>query len=82
MAEVPAIHMNFPEYRLLNEEFQTGLLIEDLEADTIVQAVRSLLEDPSTYQRLKNNCRKAKAVLNWAQESEKLLALFQKNYPL
>jgi hypothetical protein len=36
-----------------------------------------LLTDDVVYQKLKNNCRKAREILNWQQEEKKLIHFYQ-----
>jgi len=74
---VPSIHMDFPEYRKLNEDWQVFELVADLEVETLRQAIRKLLNDAPHYQKLQENCRKAAASLNWEQEEVKLLAIYE-----
>jgi glycosyltransferase involved in cell wall biosynthesis len=77
MAEKPSINMDFPEYRLHCEEFEVGLLLKDLNSETIVNAVNSILLE-ERYEELKANCLRAKAVWTWEQEAEKLLLVYKK----
>ncbi|MEO1514877.1 MAG: glycosyltransferase [Bacteroidota bacterium] len=81
MAGRPAIHMDFPEYRLLNEEFEIALLLPELAVDPLCQAIRQLLEDPILYERLAQNCRQARRVLNWTVEEQRLLDCYRKINP-
>lgn len=76
-AGVPQVTMDFPEYRRVNQEYEVAILIGDLEADTIANALNNLLGDIVLYNKLKNNCLKAREVLNWEQESQKLLTFYE-----
>lgn len=76
-ARIPAIHMDFPEYRKVNEAFETALLLPTLEPKAIAQTIQQLLEDQETYQRLQNNCEAAAKVFIWEIESQKLLKLYE-----
>ena len=76
-AEVPAIHMNFPEYQKLNAEYEVAKLIDDLEPETIAKAINDLLENRQLYQRLITNCKEAKAVYIWENEEQKLLDFYK-----
>ena len=78
-AEVPAIHMQFPEYQALNEEYETSLLIPDLQINTILDAILKLKTNPKLYEKLKSNCHLAKQKWNWEKESEKLIRFYKKN---
>ena len=76
-AEVPVLTMNFPEYRALNAEHEVAVLLDELSPETVAAAVRHLLDDPATYQRLQTNCRAARAVWNWEREQEVLLKVWK-----
>ena len=75
-AGVPSITMDFPEYRSLNEEYATFILLDVLSAEKIAESILQLLEDKDLYHQLRLNCLEAKQVLTWEQESEKLLAFY------
>jgi glycosyltransferase involved in cell wall biosynthesis len=69
--------MNFPEYRKINQEFEVAVLIDNILPETIAGAVNNLLGNTVLYQRLRENCLKARQVLNWQQEEKKLLDFYQ-----
>ena len=75
-AHVPAIHMDFPEYRAINDKYQVAELVPDLTTDSIVKAVNSL-ENEDRYDRLKQNCQIAAAELCWENEEDKLLGIYE-----
>lgn len=77
-AEVPAIHMNFPEYQSLMKEKEVGILIDDLKKETIVEALKILLQDKDLYKKLKDNCREARERWTWEKEENKLLDFYEK----
>ncbi len=77
-AGVPSLQMDFPEYRRLNDAFNTFLLLDTLSPQSITKAVRTLLEHPSQYEKLKQNCLLAREVLNWEKEERKLLSVYEK----
>jgi glycosyltransferase involved in cell wall biosynthesis len=76
-AGLPQIVMNFPEYIKINQQFEVAVLIDDLNPERIAGAVNNLLHNTVTYQRLRQNCLKARQVLNWQQEEKKLLDFYQ-----
>ncbi len=76
-AEIPSIHMNFPEYQKLNQAFEVALLIDDLNPEIIAASVNKLLEDNRLYNGLVQNCKKAKKVFIWEVEEEKLLDFYK-----
>jgi glycosyltransferase involved in cell wall biosynthesis len=77
-AEVPAIHMNFPEYQKLIKEKEVGILIDDLKKETIVNAVNVLLQDADFYRKLKDNCVEARKNWTWGNEEKKLIYFYKK----
>ena len=76
-AGLPQIAMNFPEYIKLNEQFEVAVLINDLKPERIADTVNNLMDNTVTYQRLRENCLKARQILNWQQEEKKLLDFYQ-----
>ncbi|MBT8218582.1 MAG: glycosyltransferase [Bacteroidia bacterium] len=74
--ELPAIAMNFPEYERLNEAFETSYLLTELNTTSLCDAIRFLQTNDRVYNRLKENCRKARKVYHWNNEKEKLIAIF------
>jgi len=76
MAGVPQIISNFPEFKRVNDEFNVAILAIDLQPKSIAYAVNSLLSNDQFYSQLKENCFKAREVLNWENEHRKLLALY------
>jgi len=75
-AGLPSIQMDFPEYRKLKDEWQVFELVADLEVETLRIAIRKLLDEDTYYQNLQLNCRKAAKLLNWEQEEQKLLTIY------
>jgi len=75
---IPQLTMDFPEYRSINDEFEVALLIKDLSVEAIAESLNRLLDERQLYDRLKQNCLKARQVLNWQHEEKKLLAFYRK----
>lgn len=76
-AGLPQVAMNFPEYRRINGEFDVAVLLDEPETDVIVEVINNLMENTVLYERLRQNCLKARQVLNWQQEEKRLLAFYQ-----
>ncbi|MEM9886082.1 MAG: glycosyltransferase [Bacteroidota bacterium] len=72
-AHLPSIHINFPEYEKLNQEYEVFCLIDNLEKQSIQNAIHRLLKDQSYYNELRNNCRKAALKWCWEKEEKRLL---------
>ncbi|MEN0050523.1 MAG: glycosyltransferase [Bacteroidota bacterium] len=71
-AGIPSIHMNFPEYQRLNEEYEVFSLVPDLEISTLQKAIQRLIDDVEYYRKLKRNCERAAVEWNWEKEEELL----------
>lgn len=76
-AGLPQVTMNFPEYQAINREYEVAVLIDDLAPDRVAAVVNNLLNDVVLYNRLRENCLKARLHYNWQEEEKKLLAFYQ-----
>ena len=74
-AELPQILIDFPEYRILNKEFEVAVLTPNTTTE-IKSAISKLLADDELYNRLKNNTKQAKRVWNWQNEEKTLLNFY------
>ena len=75
-AGIPAIHMNFPEYQIVNEQYNIGILISDSEIKTIQSAILELIENQNLYEQLQENCNQAAQKLTWENEEKKLITFY------
>lgn len=76
-AGVPQVTMNFPEYKILNEEYEVAVLLENLDLDQLIKAILQLVDDEHLYSRLKANCLIAKEIWNWEQEQLSLCKIYE-----
>ncbi len=76
-AGLPQVTMDYPEYRRINEQYPVALLIETADPPIIAEALNKLLTDDVLHKTLRENCMKARQVLNWEQEEKKLLAFYK-----
>jgi len=76
-AGLPQLTMNYPENKKINDQFEIGLLIDDLKPETIAKALNQLLTDKALYARLRENCLKAREVYNWNTEEKKLIQFYK-----
>ena len=74
---LPQVTMNFPEYKRINDEFEVAVLVDNLQIETITTAINRLLDDDNLYNRLQQNCTKARLILNWQNEEKKLIAFYK-----
>jgi glycosyltransferase involved in cell wall biosynthesis len=65
--------VGYPEYKAINDKHEVALLIDDVEEQTIANAINKLLNDEGLYNRLQQNCLKARETLNWENEDKKLV---------
>ena len=76
-AGLPQVTCNFPEYRKINREFEVALLLDKTGPKEIAEMVNYLLDNDVLYNTLRENCLKARKLLNWQKEQEKLLAFYK-----
>lgn len=76
-ASVPQILINFPEYKKLNDKYSIGVLVNDLNPQTLSEAVLNLKNNEVRYRQFQNNCQIAARDLCWENEEEKLLMLYR-----
>jgi glycosyltransferase involved in cell wall biosynthesis len=75
-AGIPQITMNFPEYKKINDETEVAVCIDNLNPESISNAINNLRKDKIKYESLKLNCSKAKLKYNWQNEEKKLIAFY------
>jgi glycosyltransferase involved in cell wall biosynthesis len=80
-AALPQVTVNYPEYKRLNQEFEVAVLLEDISPERIADSLNNLLQDDVLYNRLKENCLKARMHLNWQSEEKKLLEFYRSVLP-
>ncbi len=78
MAGIPQVCVGYPEYKVINDEFDIALLINNTQVETIATALNQLLADSVLYERLKLNTQKARQYLNWGNEEKKLIEFWKK----
>ena len=72
----PSISSAFPEYQILNEEYDV-MLLTDPDLDSVTKAMNQLLQNKALYHRLSNNCKPAAKTWNWENELKKLLKVYE-----
>lgn len=75
-SEIPQICMDFPEYRLLNDQYDCGFLLKDFDKNTFIDLVTKM-EDSSVYEKFVENTQVAKQELNWEKEQERLVDFYR-----
>lgn len=74
---VPQLCIKYPEYEHINEQYKVASLIENPTPKTIAAALNKLLDDEAYYNKLQQNCLKAREVYCWQIEEKKLLAIYK-----
>lgn len=77
-AGIPSITMKFPEYEKLNKEHNCFILLNDINPESIAQAIQNIVSDEKKYNTMSCNSRDAFEKLNWNIEKQKLLAVYGK----
>lgn len=77
MAGIPQLCVDYPEYRTINKEFGFAHLISGTDSNTIAHELNKLLNDTVLYQNLQQKALYARSLLNWDQESQKLIRFYE-----
>jgi glycosyltransferase involved in cell wall biosynthesis len=77
MAGIPQICVDYPSYRDIQSHYEVALLISDTKLETIASALNLLLSDRVLYNRLRENCLKAREELHWQKEEKELIAFYK-----
>ena len=75
-AGLPSINMKYPEYQHIVSQFRCALLLESLNVDEIVRAIKSLDENPELLVSMSKACNAAAQEFTWEKESKKLVKLY------
>jgi len=74
---VPVVASDFPEIRKVVQKFNVGILIDPHKPENIAEAINRVLSDNEIYSAMKRNTLRAAKVLNWENESKKLLEIYR-----
>lgn len=77
-AGLPAIHMDFPEYRNLMKDFKVGSFLFELSPQALAGVVKQSIDDNNQYARYLENCYSAKNLYNWQEESKVLVEMLRR----
>ena len=75
-AETPIVATNLIEISKIVDEFKVGEIIHDFTPENLVNVLNSLLNDESRLTVLKENCSKARKVVNWENEIQVLKEIY------
>lgn len=76
-AGLPVIGSNLPEISRIIREYDIGEIANPDYSESIVAALRRLLDNPTRFTQAKKNSQRAAKVFNWEKESSTLLALYR-----
>jgi hypothetical protein len=76
-AELPALHMNFPEYKALQADWDCFYLLDKLEPQHIADQISQIRIESKDYNNKKEQCRLAKNVLHWESEAQKVIDIYK-----
>lgn len=76
-AGIPAIHMDFPEYRLMSQQYECLILLEKPDAELIARAVLQIANHPEKYRRMSTEAFQAAGQLCWENEEPFLIRFFE-----
>jgi len=77
-AGTPSIHMDYPEYRAIVSRFRIGVLLDTVDAASVVRAVHAIGNDPAAWAYYSEECRRAAGHYTWASEAKTLVSLYAK----
>lgn len=76
-AGIPQICVDYPVYRSVTGQFPFARLVNDISAENLAKEINHLLTDEQEYNALRQQCLKAREVLNWQREEKKLIAFYK-----
>lgn len=69
---VPSVNMDFPEYRNIISQFCIGVLVPELSATAISEAINNLLINRDRLKEMRHQCYIAAKEFNWQNEEKKI----------
>ena len=76
-AGIPQLCVAYPVYKEINDDYNIALLVNDLSSGNLAIQLNNLLHNEVLYNRLQQNCIKAREILNWQAEEKRLLAFYK-----
>jgi glycosyltransferase involved in cell wall biosynthesis len=75
-AGLPTIGSNFPELEKVIAEYEIGKTFDPEDPKDIAASIEYILSDKQRYDRMRHQSVQAAKIFNWANESKKLLAIY------
>lgn len=76
-AGIPVLATNLPEIKKIITGYTVGLLIDNLQPDTIKKGLETIWKENERYLTLKVNAQKASNELNWENDASKLVNTYR-----
>lgn len=76
-AGIPVVCSNLPERKRIVEEYQVGVVLDDLSPESVSGTINKIFADSEKLLQFKNNCRLAMVELNWQKEEEVLKEIYK-----
>ena len=77
MAGLPVVATSLPEIRKMVREHDLGLLVAPGDTNELASAIQQLVDNSELRQTLGGNAAKAAEQVNWEEQEEKLVSLYQ-----
>jgi glycosyltransferase involved in cell wall biosynthesis len=78
VAGLPIVGSNLPDLKMYIEGYNIGVTCDQTNPREIADAINHILSDDKRYSEMKKNALEAAKILNWDNESSKLIALCEK----
>jgi len=78
LAGLPVVASDIPEIAALVRKYDVGITVSPNDSVALSQALKELVDDSSTYLRMKQNTARALEENNWAIESRKLIGVYER----
>lgn len=80
-AGLPVLVSDFPDMRALVSKYEAGAACDPSDPASIARGMDELARDPAVVARFKENALRAAQDLNWENEQQRLLGLYQRLVP-
>lgn len=82
IAGLPVVATDFPEIRRIVRTHDVGILVPANNSPALAQALNQLITDSELRKKLANNARATASTLNWEEQEDRLVNLYQKILPI
>ena len=76
-AATPQVCVAYPVYEQINKEYEIAVLTNDISPESLSNIINDLLADDERWNKIHQNCIDASKVLNWQNESVKLISFYK-----